>query len=202
MPRDDHAADAVPFPDALAAPAGGLDADDFKAVFRNHAAGVTIITAEGPNGPAALTATSVSSLSATPPLLLFTLTSASSTAPAIIDADTVVIHFLNESHAALAKLSATSGVDRFDGPAWTRLATGEPLFLGVDTWIRGEVVNRMQVGTSTVVAVHALEAAYPEDPAATRPLVYHNRVWHALGEGSRLDVGARTEDLPPTQTPR
>jgi hypothetical protein len=49
------------------------------------------------------------------------------------------------------------------------------------------VINRMEAGDSTVIAVHALESGHADGSAAS-PLVYHNRTWHALGDGSRLDA--------------
>ena len=48
------------------------------------------------------------------------------------------------------------------------------------------MINRMEAGNSTVIAIHALEAEHAADETTT-PLVYHNRTWHALGDSSRLD---------------
>ena len=50
-----------------------LSPDDFKAAFRHHPAGVAVITADAGRGPVMLTATSVSSVSAEPALLMFSL---------------------------------------------------------------------------------------------------------------------------------
>jgi flavin reductase (DIM6/NTAB) family NADH-FMN oxidoreductase RutF len=88
----------------------------------------------------------------------------------------------------LARLCATTGVDRFSDPAsWDRLASGEPYFTAANTWIRGAIVGRMRAGESTVIALHALEAHLPEPVShAASPLVYHNRSWHGLGEHSRV----------------
>ncbi len=44
-----------------------LSADDFKSAFRNHPAGVSVVTADPGDGPVGLTATSVISVSANPP---------------------------------------------------------------------------------------------------------------------------------------
>jgi flavin reductase (DIM6/NTAB) family NADH-FMN oxidoreductase RutF len=167
---------------------GGLSAADFKLAFRNHAAGVAVITADAGNGPVGLTATSVFSVSAEPPLLIFSISSASSSAPTIRSADTVIVHLLGADQIGLAKLCATSGIDRFaDRTIWDRLLTGEPYFPSAHAWIRGKVINRMEAGTSTVIAVHALQAKLPEDAGDAAPLVYHNRRYHSLGEHSRVD---------------
>jgi len=168
---------------------GGLSPQAFKLAFRNHPAGVAVITADAGAGPAALTATSVFSISAEPPLLVFSLSATSSAAPTIVAADTVVVHLLGTAQIELARLCAASGVDRFaDTTRWGRLESGEPCFHGVPAWIRGRIVGRFEAGASTVVVVHALDAKTPADAGAeaVRPLVYHNREWHGLSDWSRL----------------
>ena len=166
----------------------GLSADEFKAAFRNHPAGVAVITADAGDGPVGLTATSVFSVSAEPPLFVFSISGQSSSAPTIERADTVVVHLLGAHQLDVAKLFATSGVDRFaDRSSWDRLITGEPYLPSAPSWIRGRIINRMEAGGSTVIAVHALAAAVSPEQLDARPLVYHNRTWHALGDASRLD---------------
>ena len=170
-----------------------LPAEQFKAAFRTHPAGVAVITADAGNGPIALTATSVISVSADPPLLVFSVSESSSSLPTLSRATTVVVHLLAADQLDLAILGATSGVDRFaDTSIWSRLPTGEPYFINAPVWIRGKIVDRMDAGRSVVLAVEAIEARTPErgspaaDAAQSRPLVYHNRVWHALGEQSKI----------------
>lgn len=169
-------------------PFDGLSAADFKLAFRNHPAGVAVITADAGDGPVGLTATSVFSVSAEPPLLVFSLSGLSSSTPTINRADTVVVHLLGSDQLKIAQLCATSGIDRFaDTTLWGRLETGEPYFPSAHAWIRGRVINRMSAGSSTVVAVHALDAKIAEDAAASAPLVYHNRSWHHLGAHSTIE---------------
>ncbi|OZB83077.1 MAG: flavin oxidoreductase [Microbacterium sp. 14-71-5] len=168
-----------------------LSAEEFKRAFREHPAGVALVTADAGAGPVALTATSVSSVSAEPPLLVFSISDQSSASTTINGADTVIVHLLSSAQLGLAKLGATSGIDRFaDRASWSRLDTGEPYFPAARTWIRGRVLNRLRAGTSTVVIVQALHAELPE-PAETAaeatPLVYVGRTWHALGEPSRIE---------------
>jgi flavin reductase (DIM6/NTAB) family NADH-FMN oxidoreductase RutF len=170
----------------------GVGPDEFKAIFRHHAAGVSLITADNGTARAALTATSVFSVSAEPPIFVFSISSSSSAAPVISSAETLVVHILDADRIDLAKLGATSGIDRFaDTTAWTSLPTGEPVFSGVSTWIRGRVINRMEAGNSTIIAVHALETSQGSSTGARAhgaPLVYHNRTWHHLGDHSALDA--------------
>jgi flavin reductase (DIM6/NTAB) family NADH-FMN oxidoreductase RutF len=185
--RDEQAPNAHPSMRRLG---NSVSPEDFKSLFRGHPGGVAVITAHGENGPVALTASSVSSVSVDPPLLIFSASAISSATPAIAAADTLIVHLLDADDIDLARLGATSGVDRFaDETAWTRLATGEPVFHGVRAWARCAVVSRMDAGSSTVIAAHALQISIdrhvePGDPG--NALVYHNRDWHRLGERSRL----------------
>ncbi|MFG1921985.1 flavin reductase [Cryptosporangium sp. NPDC048952] len=161
--------------------------DDFKAAFRTHAGGVALVTADNGTDRAALTATSVSSVSVDPNLLLFSVSAAASAAPVLLTATSVVVHLLDADDLALARLGSTSGVDRFaDTSLWSRLPTGEPFFPGVRTRICGTVVERLSLGTSTVVVVEATQVVLPDDGRTLPPLVHHDRTWHRLDEGSRI----------------
>jgi flavin reductase (DIM6/NTAB) family NADH-FMN oxidoreductase RutF len=119
---------------------------------------------------------------------VFSISGRSLSAPTIRRAETLVVHLLGSQQLHIARLCSTSGIDRFaDTSIWGRLPTGEPHFPGVPVWIRGRVINRMEAGDSTVIAVHAVESGHSDSQTET-PLVYHNRTWHALGDASRLDI--------------
>jgi len=163
--------------------ASSLTPDEFKAAFRHHPGGVALITAVGPDGPVAMTATSVASVSADPPLLVFSVSELSSSHPTIVGADTVVVHLLGSKDRRLAKLGATSGIDRFaDTSLWHRLPSGEPVFDGT-RWIRAAIVSRVAAGTATLIIAEALETDLTAEPGDG--LVYVDRTWHRIGEHSR-----------------
>ncbi|MFC8683454.1 flavin reductase family protein [Microbacterium ureisolvens] len=170
---------------------GSVSSDGFRSLFRGHPSGVAVITATGPEGPVALTASSVSSVSADPPLLVFSVSALSSSTPTITAAGSIVVHLLDADDVDLARLGATSGADRFaDTESWAPLASGEPVFRGVRAWVRCAVVSRMDAGGSTVIAAHALQSHVTRDVEADisdNALVYHNRTWHRLGRHSRVD---------------
>jgi flavin reductase (DIM6/NTAB) family NADH-FMN oxidoreductase RutF len=162
-----------------------LSADTFKSAFREHPAGVAIITAIADGVPVALTATSVASVSAEPPLLMFSVSALSSSTPTILRAETVVVHLLSADQLEIAKLGATHGIDRFaDTAIWTTFPTGEPYFHTVRSWIRGRIISRTPAGGSTIILVEAIQAHVNED--SCEPLVYHDRTWHSLGDHSRI----------------
>ena len=165
-----------------------IDADGFKALFRGHPGAVSVITADGPDGPVALTATSVASVSVDPPLLIFSVSELTSAAPSILAAESVVVHLLDGDDLEVAKLASTSGADRFaDRDRWTRLATGEPLYHGVRAWTRAAIINRFEAGGSTLVVAQALQGTITRAPdQGSGALVYHNRTWHRLTEASAI----------------
>jgi flavin reductase (DIM6/NTAB) family NADH-FMN oxidoreductase RutF len=164
-----------------------ISADDFKQAFRLHPSGVALITAD-PGGPVAFTASSVSAVSADPPLLMFSVSALSSSALSLRLADTVVVHLLAADNLDLAILGAHRGADRFaDTTRWRRLPTGEPVFNDVHTWLRARILHRIDAGGSTVFVGTAIESASgsgePDDG-----LVYRNRTWHRLAPESVVRV--------------
>jgi flavin reductase (DIM6/NTAB) family NADH-FMN oxidoreductase RutF len=170
-----------------------VTADRFKSAFRLHPAGVAVVTADPGGQPVAMTVSSLASVSTEPPMLTFSASALSSSTPALERAETVVVHMLGNEQLWLAQLGATSGIDRFaDTSVWARLPTGEPVFPSVYAWLRGRVVQRIVAGNSVICVVHIIEASVPEqgqlvdDPS--RPLVYHARTWHDLGEHSALKL--------------
>jgi len=157
-----------------------LSAEEYKAVFRRHPAGVAVVTLVDPvtRELVGFTATSVISVSADPPILAFSVLSTSSSWPALQHAPTVVVNFLGYEQVSASQRFATSGIDRFDGVAFHQLATGEPVLDGALTWVRGVVAQRLPVGESHLVTVHAVES---DSSRAGTPLIYHDRQYHALG---------------------
>lgn len=165
-----------------------ISAEDFRFAFRAHPAGVAIVTADSGDGPVAMTVSSVASVAIDPPTLMFSASAISSSTPSILRAETVVVHLLASDQVALAKLGARTGANRFgDDVEWNRLPTGEPYYPGA-TWLRGRVVQRIEVSGSTLIVLEAIESAPPGDETVGEPapLVYHNRRWHVLGEKSAL----------------
>lgn len=170
--------------------ADAMSSDDFKAAFRNHAAGVAVITADIGQGPVAMTATSVFSVSAEPPLLVFSASDLSSSTSTFRAAESVVVHLLGADQIDIAKLAATSGANRFPDGTWDRLPSGEPVYRQASVRVRGKIVNRLDAGTSTIFVVQALAEpdliARENGTAIARPLVFHNRTWHVLDESSEI----------------
>ena len=159
-------------------PSASVDAALFRQVFRHHAAGVAVVTADAGRGAAGVTVTSLASLSAEPPLLSFSISAAASIWPHLRDADTAVVHLLSAAHAELARTFATSGIDRFAAPTrWRRLPTGEPVLDGAAAWLRISIEHRHPAGGSHLIIGRVEDASIAESSA---PLLYHDGSYHAL----------------------
>lgn len=158
---------------------------EFKAAFGGHPAGVAIITADSATGPVGITASSVASVSAEPPLLAFSLAAQSGSAAALAVADTVVVHLLSTADVELARIFADSRSERFtDSMLWTRLESGEPLLMHGGFALRCKILSRTPAGGSLLLAAEVVDIIAPESMGD--PLVYHRRNFHVLGDDSLL----------------
>ncbi|WP_405941181.1 flavin reductase family protein [Streptomyces sp. NBC_00207] len=152
--------------------------DLLRSVFRQHAAGVAVITALHGAQPVGFTATSLNSVSADPPLLSFTIGTGASSWPGVRDSEYLGVHILGEHQRELAGLFARSGADRF-GPAtgWNAGPHGVPVLDGVLAWLVCRVVARVPAGEHRVIIAEAVAG----DPAGEgRPLLYHQGRFNAL----------------------
>jgi len=159
-------------------------ADAYKAAFRGHPAGVAVITAEGPDGPTGLTASSVASVAVDPPVLVFSLSTKSGSAGIVLAADVFVVHLVDSLGVGLAKRFAATGSPSADDPMWGTLPTGDRYLPGAATALRCRPLSTTPIGSSTVVVAEVLDIVLGTDRG--EPLVYHNREFHSLTDLSRL----------------
>lgn len=152
--------------------------DLLRSVFRQHAAGVAVITAQGSSGPVGFTATSLVSVSAEPPMLSFGIGTGASSWPAVSAAEHVGVHILGEHQLDLATTFARSGADRFGaGTRWYEGPEGVPVLDGTLAWLVCRVAARVPAGDHRIVLAEAVVG----DPAgAGRPLLYHQGRFNAL----------------------
>ncbi|HXH33698.1 MAG TPA: flavin reductase family protein [Plantibacter sp.] len=158
-------------PDAIAIAA---TVDGFKAAFRDHPAGVALISAATDRGDVGLTASSVASVAVDPPMLSFSVTRATGSAGGLLGADTVVVHLLADHHVDVAKAFAKTGEPRFTPEQqWARLETGEPYLPTARAVLRCRIVQAIPAGSSMLVIAEVLDVlpAGSDAPA----LLYQNR---------------------------
>ncbi|MEU8617853.1 flavin reductase family protein [Streptomyces sp. NPDC048623] len=177
-PRVSFAADPAPAPaPVVGAPRPGSP-DLLRSVFRQHAAGVAVITAHGDGRPVGFTATSLNSVAAEPPLISFGVGTGSSCWPVISGAEHIGVHILGEHQEALAATFARSGADRFAAPTrWSLGPEGVPVLDGVLAWLVCRVVAKVPAGDHRIVIAQVV-AGDPD--GAGRPLLYHQGRFNAL----------------------
>ncbi|MDF2995637.1 MAG: nitrilotriacetate monooxygenase component protein [Xanthobacteraceae bacterium] len=173
MMTQPHPCDADPLVDGAA----------FRAAMRELAAGVTLITAQGEDGPRGLTATAVCSVSADPPTLLVCVNRATEGHAAISAAGAFCVNVIAHEHQLLAEhfagRSGARGAERFAYGAWRRLATGAPVLEDAIAAFDCRVAQALDWGTHTVFlgAVAATQSAASGRPA----LVYRGGAFLAAG---------------------
>lgn len=159
-------------------PATGVGPERFKEIFRNHPAGVVVVTVDAGQGPAGFTATSLTSLSLTPPLVSFGIAATASSWPHVEQADSAVVNFLGADQEDLARRFATSGIDRFAAPTgWRRLPQGQPVLDGVSGWLRTSVERIVPAGDHRIVIARVEETWLDQGRS---PLLFHNGAYHSL----------------------
>ncbi|MFF2200484.1 flavin reductase family protein [Streptomyces sp. NPDC058145] len=152
--------------------------DLLRSTFRRHAAGVAVITARGAAGPVGFTATSLTSVSAEPPLVSFGIGTGASSWPAVATSEHVGIHILGEHQSDLAATFARSGADRFGAPtAWREGPEGVPVLDDVLAWLVCRVVARVPAGDHRIVLA---EVVLGDSTGAGRPLLYHQGRFNGL----------------------
>lgn len=147
-----------------------VDRATYRAVFREYAGDVIVVTVDGVDGPHGFTATSLTSVSAEPPIVSFVVNERSSSWPALSGAPSAVVNLLDASHTEIARTFATHGADRFGAATpWHRLATGEPVLTQAPIALRVEITDRIPAGEQYVVLAQVTEVRVT---GAREPLLY------------------------------
>jgi len=151
-----------------------------KAIFRNHASGIAIITARTAAGdPIGFTASSVTSLGSNPPLVSVNIAQGSSSYPHLQVGTKVAVHTLDAQTLHLAKRLAGPKESRFDGTEENG-PFGLPILADCPSILIAEVVKRFEVEANAVLVLSATDGKVSRIP--DRPLVYFQRAWHTIGE--------------------
>lgn len=150
-------------------------AEALRAVFRKHASGVSVITMIDSEGnPVGFTATSMTSLGATPPLASFNVASGASSWKALCSATHVAIHTLTSNNVELAKKMAAAHELRFVDNDWARGPHELPIFNEVAGVLIAKVREIHSIESNAVVIVEIEEGLIG---AESEPLVYHQRAY-------------------------
>ncbi|WP_433178524.1 flavin reductase family protein [Actinoallomurus sp. CA-150999] len=143
----------------------------FKDIMRYQAATVVLITTD--DGRVGLTATSLTSVSVNPPLVLFCVAGTASAWPALSVTDRIGIHLLGENGQELARRFSTTGIDRFDHPA-IGYDNGLTSVAGAVAWLECRIVDRIPAGDHHIVLARPVRGGHGGRDQR-KPLLYHDR---------------------------
>lgn len=137
------------------ASSGPVSVGSFRAAMRQLPGGVSVVTSGRDGGRTGLVATSVSSLSAEPPTLMFGLNLASSTALVLRRQGAFAVNFLAASHADVAERFSgrrgEKGEERYAGAHWSEGVTGSALLDGALASLDCEVEELIERHTHAIV---------------------------------------------------
>lgn len=153
------------------------DPASFRAALAGLPTAVTVVTANGPDGPAGATANAVSSLSIEPMMMLACLDRGSRTLLAVQAADSFGISVLHAGQEPIARAFATKApvAEKWAGVAWGD-RDGIPAVEDALIWIACDLRDVLAAGDHVIVTgeVRGLEAR------KGNPLVFHGGVYRPL----------------------
>lgn len=158
-----------------------VDPNDFKAALGAWAAGVTVVTTKHGDLVYGITASSFSSLSVDPLLVLICVANSNHLATMVQEAKRFAVTILAEGQEDISAYFATSGRDpakAFDAQIdWHEWRTGAPIIRGGIAHLDCELEQAIPGGDHTIVIGRVVGAAANPD---AKPLVYFRRGYRSL----------------------
>ncbi|WP_169988010.1 flavin reductase [Microbispora sp. H10836] len=139
----------------------------FRRVVGHLASGVTIVTTSHGSDMYGMTASSVTSLSLEPPLMLACINNAAPTASAVSQAGHYAVNVLGEGSAHLAQQFAGPHRDKFRGVDIVPGALGAPVLSAALANLECRVVERVRGGTHTIFIGEVVAASAREGSPLT-----------------------------------
>ena len=146
-----------------------IEPERFRYVLGHLPTGVTVVTASHVDGPVAMSANSVTSVSLEPPLILFCPAKSSTSWPKIRMSGRFCVNVFAAHHAEISRRFAARGVDRFAGVAWHSRSSGPALDDAV-AWIECTIDAEHEAGDHLIVVGVVDRLDVRED--AGEPLVF------------------------------
>jgi len=146
-----------------------FDPRDFRNALGSFATGVTVVTIVGPNGaPIGLTCNSFSSVSLSPPLVLWSLSLRSPNLGNFLQAPQFAINILADDQVAIARRFAEPVANKFDGVPYRAGTGGIPLIDNAAAQLECRNETRYYSGDHVIFIGHVLHYAWRD----CAPLVF------------------------------
>ena len=169
---------STPVPNQNSPPMSSIDNQQFRRICGKFASGITVTTVRDAAGvPHGMTASSFTSVSLTPPLVLVCVDHRASILEHFRIGQHFGINILNAGQRHLSEKFAGKGFDRFAGVAWRPGHTGVPLLEDVLATIECARVNIVTAGDHDIMIGEVLHADCHEGD----PLVFYGSQYRSLG---------------------
>ena len=156
-----------------------MDTRQLRDALGRFTTGVTVVTCcDAAGGFVGLTANSFSSLSLEPPLVLWSLRSASPAMASFEAARRFAVHVLADSQVELSRRFASKREDRFAEGSWSLGAHGAPVLVGCTAVLECETVSHQVAGDHRLFIGRVLACS----ESALAPLVFQAGHYRLLGE--------------------
>ena len=157
-----------------------IDGAQFRHVLGHFLTGVTIITAIDPetDGPVGLAASSFTSVSLDPPLVLFCAGKNSSTWPRIQAAGSYCVNILGDDQEVLSRQFSGKG-DKFAGVGWRKGQSGSPVLESALAWIDCTIDSEVDGGDHVIVVGRVQEMGARDHGG---PLAYFRGGYGVFGQ--------------------
>ena len=149
--------------------AGAIDGALYRQVMGQFLAGVTVITAMEDGTPVGMAASSFTSLSMDPPLVLFCPARSSSTWARIAEAGHYAVNVLAAEHEPVSRAMSSKAPDKFTGLRWHTEVTGCPVLDDALGWIDCRTEHVYEGGDHLIVVGRVLALGWRDGD----PLGYH-----------------------------
>jgi len=157
-----------------------IDPEDLRSAMRHWTTGVTVVSSVLGDRQHGMTASSFTSVSLDPPLVLVSLERITNTHLLVQEAGTFAVTILESNQQAISDRFAgreSENSDRFAGLDTYTMVTGAPLLSGGLAAFDCRVVSHYEAGTHTVFIGEVEAVRYSSDGS---PLLYYDRDYRTL----------------------
>lgn len=164
------------------APEMDITPQDLRRVFGNFATGVVVATTlDAHDNPVGVTVNSYTSVSMSPPLVLFCLDNRSANLSAFEDCGAFVINILADDQQTLSRQFASKVPNRFEGVPWSQGQLEQPILHGALAFMECEAEQIYEGGDHRIIVGRVRYISTPNDQ---KPLLYFQGGFQALATPS------------------
>lgn len=153
-----------------------ITSEEYRNIIGHFSSGVTIITTSLDGEKYGVTASSVTSVSLEPPLLLVCVNKNTGTCHAVSQSKVFGVHILNNEQEKLARQFATPNIDKFENVEVDYGHLNVPILKNNLAYLECKVVNEYSEGTHSVFIGEVVNTSANIDE---KPLAYYRgKFWN------------------------